>query len=140
MSSSTSALETQLSQQLDSYISAFNRGDFSTAASHYHSPAITISSGSVTVLHSREDVASLLSATVDRLRKDGFDHSEWAGPKKMIVLDDGLVLVSCVCKRLRKDGSSCQEFSATYTLRKMETDGEWLIVAIHQHEVGTQLK
>ena len=40
--SSTSPLETQLSHQLDSYIAAFNAGDFLTAASHYNEPAVSI--------------------------------------------------------------------------------------------------
>jgi len=137
MSSST-ALEAQLSQQLDTYIAAFNAGDFSRAASNYNEPAVAISSAGVTIMPARKDLASFLSATVDRLRKDAFDHSEWASPKKLIFLDEGLVLASCTCKRLRKDGTSCEEFTATYTLRKAEEG--WLIASIHQHPKETQLK
>lgn len=138
MSSATSILEAQLSHQLDEYISAFNAGDFVFAASHYNEPAVAISVAGVTILPARKDLAAFLSTTVDRLRKDGFDHSEWMGPKKVIILDEHLVLASCTCKRLRTDLSSCEEFTATYTLRK--TEQGWLIAAIHQHPVETQLK
>ena len=134
-----SDLETQLSDQLDSYIAAFNARDFLTAASHYHEPAVAISSSAgVTILPKRVDLAGFLSDTVARLVTDGFDHSEWMGPKKVVVLGEGLVLVSCACKRLRDDGTSCEEFAVIYTLRK---DGErWWIAAIHQHDLGMQLK
>lgn len=138
MSTSNTALEAQISQQLDTYIAAFNTGDFTTAASNYHEPAVSISAGGVAILPARRDLAKFLSGTVERLKKDGFDYSEWAGPKRIIVLDEGLVLASCTCKRLRGNGSSCEEFTATYTLRK--TGEGWLIAAIHQHPVETQLK
>jgi hypothetical protein len=136
--SPTTALEAQISTQLDTYIAAFNLGSYTTAASNYHEPAVSISAQGVSILPLRKDLAYFLSGTVERLKKDGFDHSEWAGPKKIIVLDEGLVLASCGCKRLRKDGTSCEEFTATYTLRK---SGEgWLIAAIHHHPLETQLK
>ena len=138
MSTSTATLEAQISQQLDAYIAAFNAGDFATASSHYNEPAISISASAVTMFPARKDLSDLFSSIVERRRKDGFDHSEWAGPKKVIVLDEGLVLASCACKRLRKDGSSCEEFTATYTLRKAEQG--WLIAAIHQHAIEMQFK
>lgn len=143
MSPSTHAIEVQIAEQLDSYIGAFNAGDFSTAAANYHEPAMAISANAVTILPARKDFSNFLSSTVERLRKDGFDHSEWAGPKKIIVLENtpesGLVLSSCTCKRLRKDATTCEEFTATYTLRKTSDQG-WLIVAIHQHPIATQLQ
>ena len=134
-----SNLETQLSDQLDTYIAAFNARNFQSAASHYHEPAVAISAAAgVTILPKRVDLAAFLSSTVERLVKDGFDHSEWMGPKKLIVLGEGLVLVSCACKRLRGDGTSCEEFAVIYTLRK---EGEqWRIAAIHQHDLGMQVK
>lgn len=140
MASSREATEAHISQLLDVYIGHFNKGEFDKAASNYHEPAVSFSAGSVSILPGRKDLESFLSTTVDRLRRDGFDHSEWAGPKKIIVLDDkGLVLASCTCKRLRKDGTSCEEFTATYTLRKTDNHG-WLIAAIHHHPLETQLK
>jgi ketosteroid isomerase-like protein len=143
MSTSTHALEATISQQLDTYIGAFNAGDYSTAASNYHEPAVSIGADAVTILPARKDLSNFLSSTVERLRKDGFDHSEWAGPKKVVVLENtperGLILASCTCKRLRKDGTSCEEFTATYTLRKTDEQG-WLIAAIHHHPTETQLK
>lgn len=87
-------------------------------------------------------MAEFLAATVAKLREDRFHHSEWMGEKTIIVLEDdgekGLVMASCGCKRVREDGTSCEEFTATYTLRKVE--GKWLIVSIHQHPLSTQLK
>jgi hypothetical protein len=136
--SPTTALEAQISSQLDTYIAAFNAGSYTTAASNYHEPAVSISGKSFSTLPLRKDLATFLFRTVERLKKDGFDHSEWAGPKKIIVLDEALVLASCSCKRLRGDGTSCEEFTATYTLRK--TGEGWLIAAIHHHPLETQLK
>lgn len=140
MSSSLKALEESISQQLDDYIADFNRGDFDKAATNYHEPTVALSAGSVSMLPKRQDLADMFSSTVARLRKDGFDHSEYVGPKKIVVLDDkGLVLASCATKRLRKDGSSCEEFTATYTLRRTDESG-WLIAAIHSHPIESQLK
>lgn len=133
------SVEDKISAQLDAYIANFNAGKYVEAASNYHEPAVTFSAQAVTVLPRKEDMAQYFSQTVEGLRKDGFDHSEWAGPKNIIVLDPGLVLASCACKRLRKDGSSCQEFTATYTMRKNE-DGHWQIAAIHSHPLETQLR
>ncbi|TID20110.1 hypothetical protein E2P81_ATG07417 [Venturia nashicola] len=136
-----SPLSTQISTILNTYLSAFNTADYKTASKHYHSPAMAISASGVTILPSPCQMADLLSATVTKLKEDNFDHSEWVGEKKIIVLEDegekGLVMASCGCKRVRKDGSSCEEFTATYTLRKVR--GEWLIVSIHQHPLNTQL-
>ena len=83
-----SDLETQLSDQLDSYIAAFNARDFLTAASHYHEPAVAISSSAgVTILPERVDLAGFLSNTVARaghrwirpLRVDGTEEGGCAG-------------------------------------------------------------
>ncbi|KAF1812297.1 hypothetical protein P152DRAFT_449564 [Eremomyces bilateralis CBS 781.70] len=140
MPSSSKALEESISQQLDDYISDFNKGDFDKAATNYLEPAVTLSASSVSILSNRQDLADMLSSAVTRLRKDGFDHSEYVGPKKIIILDDkGLALASCATKRLRKDGTSCEEFTATYTLRRTDESG-WLIAAIHSHPIDSQLK
>lgn len=135
-----SSLESQISDHLDTYISYFNKSDFANAAAYYHEPAVAISSGGVSILPGRKDLQDYFATTVKRLREDGFDHSEWGGPKKIIVLDEkGLVLASCTCKRLRKDGTSCETFTATYTLRNVDGHG-WLIAAIHHHPFENQLK
>lgn len=127
-SDSISPLTSHLSALLDTYISSFNARDFPAAALYYSSPTVSISASGSTVLPSRNDLAAFFSDTVTRLEKDGFDHSEWMAPKKVVVLDEGLVLVSTACKRMRGDGTSCEEFGVTYALRK---EGErWLIVAI----------
>jgi ketosteroid isomerase-like protein len=131
-------LTTHLSTLLDTYISSFNARNFSAAALYYSSPAVSISASSSTILPSREDLAAFLSDIVTRLEKDGFDHSEWTAPKKVIVLDEGLVLVSTACKRVRGDGTSCEEFGVTYTLRR---EGErWLIVGILHGSIEGRLR
>jgi ketosteroid isomerase-like protein len=135
---SLETLQNQISELLDVYIGKFNRGDLNGAASHYHEPSVQISAEGVTVFPARKEMAELFTSAVERLRKDGWDHSEWAGSKQIFVLDvNGLVLASCPCKRLRKDGTSCEEFTATYTLRKKDQD--WLIAAIHHHPIGSAL-
>ncbi len=140
MSSSTEALEVHISQLLDVYSNKFNNGDFEEVASNYHEPAIAITAGSVAILPARKDLPKFLSELAERRRKNGWERSEFAGPKKIIVLDEkGLVLASCYCKMVREDGTSYEEFTATYTLRKTD-DQKWLIAAIHQHPVETQLK
>lgn len=144
-------LQTKISNHLTTYLTAFNTSNFTTASKYYHTPSIAISATGVTILPSPTEISTLLSTTVDRLKKtNGFDHSEWIGEKTIIVLEDddgggdndggerGLVMASCGCKRVRKDGSVCEVFTATYTLRKVE--GEWLIVSVHQHPLSTQLK
>jgi ketosteroid isomerase-like protein len=137
--SSQADLHDHISSLLDTYIGKFNDGNLSGAASHYDEPATGISAGSVTVFLTHQDWLGMIEATVERLKNDGWDHSDWGGPKKIILLDEkGLVLASCPCKRLRKDGSSVEEFTATYTLRKDKSHG-WLIAAIHSHPFGTNL-
>lgn len=133
-------LQKLISDLLDTYIASFNAGDYAKAASYYSEPSVGIAAGSpVTVMGTHKDRVDVLESTVARLREDGFEHSEWGGPKTIIVLDpEGLVLASCACKRLRRDGTSVEEFTATYTLRK-EGSG-WKIVAIHHHPFETQLK
>lgn len=127
-----------ISQFLDEYVRKFNDGDFDSAASCYHEPAAVFSVSGVTIFSKRSEIAEMFKKTVQRLREDGWDHSEWAGSKKIVTLDDsGLVLASCPCKRLRKDGTSCEEFTATYTLRKK--DQNWFVAAIHQHPLGSGL-
>jgi ketosteroid isomerase-like protein len=140
MPASTGALEVHISQLLDVYSSKFNHGDFEEAASNYHEPAIALTAGSVAILPARKDLPRFFSGLVERRHRDGYKNSEFAGPKKIIVLDEkGLVLASCHCKMVREDGTSCEEFTATYTLRKTD-DQKWLIAAIHQHPLETQLK
>ena len=140
MSLSPEALEGHISQLLDIYSSKFNNGDFEEVASHYHEPAVAITAGSVVILPARKDLPNFLSEHAGRRRKNGYSHSEFVGPKKIIVLDEkGLVIASCGCKVVREDGTSGEEFTATYTLRKTD-DQKWLIAAIHQHPFETQLK
>ena len=140
MPSSTKALEVYISQLLDVYSSSFNNGDFEEAASNYHEPAIALTAGSVAILPARKDLPNFFSGVVERRRKDGYKHAKFAGPKKIIVLDEkGLVLASCHCKIVREDGTAYEEFTATYTLRKTD-DQKWLIAAIHQHPLETQLQ
>jgi ketosteroid isomerase-like protein len=135
---SSETLKNYISDLLDVYIGKFNRGDLNGAASHYDEPAVQLSAKGVTVLPIRREMAEMFTSTVERLRKDGWDHSEWGGPKKIIVLDmEGLILASCPCKRLRANGTSCEEFTATYTLRK--DNQNWLIAAIHHHPFESTL-
>lgn len=138
----TSPLSSQISHLLNTYLSTFNNSSFTTASKYYHCPATAISASGIVILPAPSDMAEFLSTTVDRLKTNGFDHSEWVGGKTIIVLEDdgekGLVMASCGCKRVWKDGTSCEDFTATYTLRKVE--GKWLIVSIHQHPLSTQLK
>lgn len=140
----TPPLKTQISQLLDTYLRAFNTSNFKAASTYYHKNATAISASGVVLLPTPSDIAELLLTTVGKLKQDGFDHSEWVGEKTILVLEDddekglGLVMASCGCKRVREDGSLCEEFAATYTLRKV--DAEWLIVSIHQHPISTQLK
>lgn len=133
--------ESQISTLLNAYLHSFNTSSYTEASTYYHEPAIAISATGTILLPTRPGIATFLSNTVTRLQQDSFDHSEWIGFKKIIILEDdgekGLVLASCGCKRVRKDGSSCEEFTATYTLRRVE--GSWLIVSIHQHPLSTRL-
>jgi hypothetical protein len=142
----SSELDDVISNYLDSYIGSFNASNYEKASSYYNEPCVSISATGTIIMSTRRDVSEFLSTMSARLRGEGFDHSEWSGPKKVIVLDEkGLVLASCGCKRLRKDGSSIEEFTATYTLRKGESstsskDQRWLVSAIHHHPLSTQLK
>lgn len=134
-----SALEDEISTHLDAYISSFNARDYEKASSYYKEPAVAISAAGTIIMQTQREVSEFLSTTSARLREDGFDHSVWSGPKKVIVLDEaGLLLASCGCRRLRKDGSSIEEFTATYTMGK--GDQGWRIAAILQHPLATQLK
>ena len=127
------------SHLLDVYSTNFNNGDFEEVASFYHEPAMTLTAGSVAILPARKDLPNFFAELVRR-RKSGYKRSEYAEPKKIIVLDEkGLVLASCHCKMGLEDGTSYEEFPATYTLRKTD-DQRWLIAAIHQHPLETQLK
>ncbi|KIW80066.1 hypothetical protein Z517_06681 [Fonsecaea pedrosoi CBS 271.37] len=138
MSSSESITE-EAEQQLDNYLRTFNARDFAGVAKFYDEPFASISRAGVSVVRDHKAAEDLLVSTVERLKKDGFSNSVWAAPKKVIVLDEaGLVLVSCPCRRLRQDGTLCEQFTATYTLRKTD-DQRWLIVAIHTHPFTDQL-
>lgn len=137
---SDTAIEQHISDLLDAYIASFNAGDYAKAASYYSEPSVAISASSVTVMGTLQDRINVLESTVSRLREQGFKHSEWGGPKKVIVMDEkGLTLASCSCKRLRKDGSSVEKFTATYTLSKLGKE-EWKIVSIYQHPFDMQLR
>lgn len=133
-------LESQIADLLDTYLSTFNAGDFTTASRYYDQPSVAVGASGLAIFQTREDFAGLLASTVTRLKRVGFDRSEWVGEKQITVLEDdgfkGLVTASCVCKRLKEDGSSCEEFTVVYTLRRVE--GQWLIVAILQHPVETK--
>lgn len=140
ISPSVAQLKGQISQQLDRYISKFNDGDFGWASSNYHEPTLFISAQAVVTLSTREDIMNNMSSTVEHLRKDGFSHTEWAGNKNIILLDEnGLALASYICKRFRTNGTLSEEFSATYTPQKIDSQG-WLITAVYQHPIETQLQ
>lgn len=136
--------KSHISDLLESYISKFNNNDLAGAASFYDEPAVVIAAEGVKLMPARKDYVSMFTETVARLKSEGWDHSEFIGEKSIAILDaeKGLVLASCPCKRLKKDGSSVEEFTATYTLRKKqngEGDG-WLIASIHHGPFGTVLK
>ena len=80
----------------------------------------------------------MFAATTKRLKAEGWVRSEFVGDKGVVVLvDEGLVMASCPCKRLRADGGSVEEFTAVYTLRRRTGEGEgWAICSIHQGEFG----
>jgi len=130
-----SVIESEISVLLDTYLAAFNKGDFTTCAEYYHEPAVAITSSGLTHLPARSDLATFLETTVKRLRKEGFEKSEWIGEKRVEVLEDdgekGLVMVKCGCKRVREDGTSIEEFGVAYTLRRVV--GRWEIISIHQY-------
>lgn len=133
-------IEQQISDLLDNYIASFNARDYSQAASYYSDPSTAISALSVNVMGDQDDRIAMIKSIATRLRQNGVDHSAWAGPKKIIVLDEkGLVLASCPCKRLRNDGSSFEEFTATYSLSKLNGQ-DWKIASVHQHPFETQLR
>jgi ketosteroid isomerase-like protein len=139
------AVKKEISDLLEIYISSFNACDLEAAASYYDEPAFAISSSGASLLPSRADRASSFRSTVERLKSEGWDHSEFIGEKAIVELGEGLVLASCPCKRLKADGGSVEEFTATYTLRKLGgKDGKegrgWVIVGIHHGEFGVKLK
>ncbi|RVX68465.1 hypothetical protein B0A52_07465 [Exophiala mesophila] len=137
--SSSKAIMQEVELRLDNYLHNFNSGHFDEVANYFYAPFMSIALESVSVLHDRTDIKNSLITTVERLKKDGFHHSEWSAPKKIVVLDGaGLVLASCRFRRLRQDGTLCEQFTATYTLRKAN-DQEWLIVAVHLHPFATPL-
>jgi ketosteroid isomerase-like protein len=142
MSSNTNQLEDQISQTLDNYITAFNASDFKGASSYYDTPCAIISSSGLAISSSQEQLENLFSTVVSGLKQRGFDHSEWIGEKKVVMLEDGrkgkgLLMASGDFKRLRKDGSSVEEWRASYTFRKVA--GEWKICTVHQYEFGKAL-
>lgn len=148
-STTTTELTSHISTLLESYISAFNAGDLAAAASYYDEPAVVISAGSgVTLLPARKDYVDTFAETMKRLKAEGWVRSEFVGEKSIVTLVDGgddagkgkgLVVASCPCKRLRGDGSSVEEFTAIYTLRRADGEG-WVICSIHHGEFGRVLK
>lgn len=133
-------LEEETCKLLDDYLTNFNNGDFVAAASIWHEPTLGVSAAAVSLVPSRKDLENYLQTTVAKLREDGFDHAEWVGPKKVIVLDEkGVVLVCCNLSRLRKNGTSIEEFTVTYSLRR-DNDHGWQIAAFHQHATGVPLQ
>jgi hypothetical protein len=146
---SNPTLKREISDLLETYITAFNTQSLSVAASYYDEPAFTISSSGASLLPSRSDRAASFKSTVARLKSEGWDHSEFIGEKSVVELGEGLVLASCPCQRLRGDGGVVEEFTATYTLRRLkageegergEEGREWVIVGIHHGEFGVKLK
>jgi hypothetical protein len=125
-----SPIQSYISNLLDTYLSAFNHGDY---------PCATISSHSIKIYTTRQDFIDTITSAVSRLRECGWDHSEWGAAKKIVVLEgDGLVIASCPCRRVREDGSAVEEFTASYTFRRTEGE-EWLIVAVHHLPYGNLL-
>jgi ketosteroid isomerase-like protein len=139
MSSSKNDIKEQASAALDDYLSKFNRRDLAAAAAYYHDPMQVISALSVDLVHGPREMEESFKATMKRLESEGFDHSEWTAPKQIAVLDEkGLVLICCHVSRLKKDGSSLEDLTVTYTLRKSDSQG-WQIVAMHRNATGTSL-
>ena len=134
MASQDAELSKTISDLLETYIATFNRQDLPGAASYYDEPAFIISASGAKLMPARKDYVSVFTETVQRLKDSGWDHSEFIGEKGINVMQDdsegALVMASCPCQRLRKDGSSVEEFTASYTLRRGGDRG-WLIVGIH---------
>jgi ketosteroid isomerase-like protein len=136
-------LKKRISNLLEEYISTFNRQDLPGAASYYDEPAFIIAASGAKLMPARKDYVSIFTETVERLRSEGWDHSEFIGEKDIRILQDdsegALVLASCPCKRLKKDGSSVEDFTASYTLRRGGEKG-WLILGIHHSPFPPQLR
>lgn len=134
MAGDNSELKKTISDLLETYISTFNKQDLPGAASYYDEPAFIISATGAKLMPARADYVSVFTETVQRLKDSGWDHSEFIGEKNITVMQDdaegALVMAGCPCKRLRGDGSSVEEFTASYTLRRGGQRG-WLIVGIH---------
>lgn len=144
MSPTPPPLHTHISSLLDAYITTFNDSDLAAAATYYDAPTAIISASTgTTLLPSHADFIATFTATLNRLKADGWTRSEYVGEKTLVVLvADALVLASCPCRRLRGDGSCVEEFTAVYTLRRVG-EGEarkWLICAIQHAEFGRVLR
>lgn len=136
MSSSNHNLKAEAAKVLDQYIDNFNKGELHKAAAIYHNPTMKITQETVELIHGPEDLYKYLVDTTKSLEEENWDHAEWVGPRKEIVLDNkGLVLACRNGTRFRKDGSTILNFTVTYTLRKADNQ-DWQIVAYHLHPVG----
>lgn len=143
MTSQQQELKNRISDLLEEYISTFNHQDLPGAASYYDEPAFIIAATGVKLMPARKDYVSTFTETVERLRSEGWDHSEFIGEKDIRIFQDdsegALVLASCPCKRLKEDGTSVEEFTASYTLRRGGERG-WLILGIHHSPFPTELR
>lgn len=84
----TAELQRDVSSFLETYITAFNNGDLGKVASFYDEPCAFLSASSgVTVFSRQKDLIDSFTKTVDRLKAEGWAHSEYAGEKGISALD-----------------------------------------------------
>ena len=130
MHADTSAAEATLRD----YADAFARGDIDTVVSLLHVPCIYIRPAGVTVFPDAAAARAGLSAGMEQMRAEGYDHTEFLGLTSRVLSSD-LVAFSGTIVRMGTDGHELNRVGLTYTLRSREN--RWRLVCAIIHDPPT---
>ena len=126
----------ELKDLFDTYIAAFNRGDFKACVACYRVPFTFITSRGVSVLQDEEAFLSMWRANHAQLVDQGWSYSR-ALRADARLLDENLALVSVMVARHRADGSQDETVAGLYNARKGR-DG-WKLITATSHRADTYL-
>ena len=97
----------------------------------YHPNRMSFGAGGVTIAAGRDEVEAGFRSTTDRLRTEGYDHSELVDPV-ICTPNAGTAILSGRFRRYRTDGTVMLESAQTYIYGR--TDDGWRIHATIAHD------
>ena len=125
--------QTDVTQFLTKYYTAFSTLDLETIAPFFHEPSVFISPQGVLATQTSDDVKAAFSVIAETFRSKGYGRSELIN-LKVQQLSDTTTLASGIADRYKADGQQLERVGVTYILQKSDSRWKIAVTVIHDAE------